>query len=206
MQHSIFSSRYLEFSNRYSEGADHLTVNRLDERRVLLTLCGRDMSDFKLSFAQLGMDDDHSRRIILRLISLACRKSGIDARGKRLSVEALKMGEGCCFLVTVKEKRRRYIRRRGSGECFEFECAEDFLNAVEAAYRLNYCLNKNSAYEWAGSYYLIFDYPAVPKPLRRVLGEFSVRRGKALLGARVREQGRELCARGAISVIGAHLI
>ena len=183
-----------------------MTISKLGEDRVLLVLGDRDMDELALDFAVMSMENAHSRRVILRLTTLACRKSGIDARGKRLSVEALMMGEGCCFLVTVKEKRRRYVRRRLGESCFEFETAADFLNAVEAAYRQGYCLAKNAAYERSGRYYLLFDYPAVPRSLRRVFGEFALCRQGPLFSAHIREHGNLVCPRNAVATIGRFLV
>ena len=183
-----------------------LTINKLDGRRVLLVLADKDMTDFRLDFARLGMENEHSRKIIMRLIGLACRKTGIETRGKRLSVEALMFSEGCYFLVTVKEKRRRYVRRRLGESCFEFETAADFLNAVEAAYRQGYCLAKNAAYERSGRYYLLFDYPAVPRSLRRVFGEFALCRQGPLFSAHIREHGNLVCPRNAVATIGRFLV
>ena len=38
-----------------------MTINKLDESRVLVVLAQRDMSDFALDFQEMGMQDDHSR-------------------------------------------------------------------------------------------------------------------------------------------------
>ena len=179
-----------------------MTINRLDERRVLVVLADRDMSDFALSFAEMGMDNAHSRRIILRLTKLACRKTGIDTRGKRLSVEALMMGEGCYLLVTVKGITRRYRLKRGGGVCFRFEGCSEFLGAVEAAYRRGFMCAKNAAYVRGGVYYLLFGYPALPKALRGLLSEFGTLTGGALKCAQIREHAEVICPRKAISVIG----
>ena len=157
-----------------------MTINRLDERRVLVVLADSDMSDFALNFAEMGMDNAHSRLIILRLTKLACRKTGIDTRGKRLSVEALAVEKGCYLLVTVKRIARRY--RSG------FMCA------------------KNAAYVRGGVYYLLFGYPALPKALRGLLSEFGTLTGGALKCAQIREHANELCPRKAISVIGERIV
>lgn len=183
-----------------------MTINRLDDRRVLVVLANKDMSDFSLDFAAMDMDNAHARKIILRLTRLACRKSGIDIRGKRLNVEALMMGEGCYLLVTVRKSPRRYRLKRGGGACFRFDGCTDFLNAVEALYRSGFYSAKTAAYEWNGSYYLVFRYPSVPSAVRRVLTEFSVASGGVLFSAQVRERGRELCAQNAVAYIGRQLV
>lgn len=183
-----------------------MTINRLDERRVLVVLADRDMSDFALDFAEMGMDNAHSRLIIMRLTRLACQKTGIDTRGKRLSVEALAVEKGCYLLVTVKVRPRRYRLKSGGGLCFCFEGCSEFLGAVEAAYRRGFMCTKNAAYQRGGVYFLLFGYPALPKALRGLLCEFGTLSGGALKCAQVREHANELCPRKAISVIGEKIV
>ena len=190
----------------FRRGVGNLTINRLDDSRVLVVLGGKDMSDFALDFSAMNLSDSHSRKILLRLTRLACRKSGIDTQGRRLNIEALQMGEGCYLLVTVRHAPRRYRPKRGGGLCFRFAQSGDFLGAVEALYRARFYSAKNAAYEWDGAYFLCFDYPSVPLRARRVLSEFADKSGGALLCAQVKEQGKMLCARNAVAVIGAALI
>ena len=183
-----------------------LTINKLDGRRVLLVLADKDMTDFRLDFARLGMENEHSRKIIMRLIGLACRKTGISLSGKRVHIEALTVGEGCYLLVTVQRRSRRYRLKRSGSCCWQFQDVTAFLGAVEALCRLPYRLAKNAAYTLGGAYYLLFGYPAVPKALRHVLGEFAEAKGGALKCAQVREQGRVICAQNAVATIGEYLI
>lgn len=183
-----------------------MKVNKLDGSRVLVVLGDNEMSDFELDFASMGLFNDRSRRVLLRLITLACHKSGIDTRGKRVNVEALQMNEGCYLLVTVNRMSRRYSLKRGGGICYSFPDCSSFLGAVEAAYRRGFCCAKNAAFQKGGEYYLIFDYPALPKALRGVLNEFGELSGGAVKCARVRELAQTLCPRKALTVIGEKLV
>lgn len=184
-----------------------LTISKLDGSRVLLVLGNKEMDDFALDFAEMGMEDAHARKILLRLTRLACRKTGIETHGKRLNIEALSMEEGCYLLVTVgRSGAQRYRRRRTGGVCFWFEDCTAFLNAVEAAYRSRYYYRKTAAYAYQNGYALLFEYPAVSKALYRLMNEFAVRRGGALLSATVKEAGKPLCKRQAVAVIGQELV
>ncbi len=183
-----------------------MTINKLDGSRVLVVLGNKDMADFALDFKLMGFENAHSRKILLRLTRLACHKSGIDIRGKRLNVEALMMGDDCYLLVTVQNRVRRYTLLRGGGSCWRFSSVSNFLGAVEAAYRSRCRSSKSAAYEWNGAYYLTFDYPALPKALLRVLSEFSDSRANALRAAQVREHGVLLCAKNAVECIGQALL
>lgn len=190
---------------RIISGALALTISKLDGSRVLVVLGGKDMDDFSLDYNLMSMEDIHSRKVILRLTRLACRKSGIDTAGKRVSIEALTVGEGCYLLVTVKKRQRRYKLKRGGCLCWRFGDCSAFLGAVEALARQPYRMSRNAAYFFRGEYFLIFDYPTLPAPLRRALGEFASASGKSLMCAEVREQGKPVCEKNAVAVIGKAL-
>lgn len=187
-------------------GHDVLTITQLDGQRVLVVLGGKDMSDFALDFREMDMDNAHARKILLRLTRLACRKSGIDTRGKRVHIEALPMGESCYLLVSVNSEPKRYRLKHGGSRCFVFADVTAFLNAVEAAYRSSYYRAKVAAFAYRGGYALVFDYPSLPRSLCRLLGEFAEASGGALFAAHVRETGKPLCAHNAVTVIGEQLI
>ena len=183
-----------------------MTVNRLDENKVLVVLGSQDMRDFSLNFEVMGMDDAQSRKIILRLMRLACQRSGIDIRGRRVGVEALMMNEDCYLLVTVKKPSRFYKLKRSSGRGFRFADSTALMNAVEAVYRERFFSKKNSLYERGGKYYLLFEYPALPRRMQRILSEFSDKNGGSLFCAAAREQGRALCRHNAIESLGQYLV
>ena len=61
---------------------------------------------------------------------------------------------------------------------------------------------KNAAYVRGGVYYLLFDYPALPRAFRGLLSEFGSCFGGALKCAQIREHAEVICPRKAISVIG----
>ena len=81
-----------------------LTVNRLSDNRVLIILCGKDMEEFSLKYDTMDLEDLHSRKILMRLMQVACRKSGIETIGKRINIEALSLESDCYLLITVKDK------------------------------------------------------------------------------------------------------
>lgn len=59
-----------------------------------------------------------------------------------------------------------------------------FLDTIEILYKQNICCNKNSAYVLNGKYYLIFDYPTIPKKLKMTLSEYAQRCSEKLLRQR----------------------
>ena len=128
-----------------------MTINRLDGQRVLVVLEDKEMTDYALDFGKMDMENAHARKILLRLTRLACLKSGIETRGRRVSVEALSMGESCYLLVTVRRHPQRYRLKRGEVVCCRLANCTDFLNAVEMLYRLRWYGTGNAAYEWNGN-------------------------------------------------------
>ena len=185
-----------------------LTINKLGDNRVLITLCGQDMNDFSLDFNSMSLNDSRSRRVILRIMQVACRRSGISMNGKKFNIEALSLGEDCYLLVTVDKKQKPHtyrLKRWESGICYSLGGSTDFLNAMEQLFRQNVCCGKNSVYELDGEYFIMFDYPSVPPKFKRVLSEFSFKSGGKISSAKIREKGRLICERNAIAQIGRFL-
>lgn len=185
-----------------------MTVNNLGENRVLIILCEKDMKDFSLDFDRLSIDDGHSRKILLRIMNLACRKSGIETRGRSVKIEALSLEGECYLLVTVEEKHRRTYKIKKSADCICYLLGEsgNFLDTIEKLYRQNVCCNRNSAYVYGGKYYLIFDYPSIPKKIKIILSEYGQKKDGRLISARIKENGNLICKHNAILQIGRYLV
>lgn len=186
-----------------------MTVDRLSDNRVLIVLCTKDMEDYRLDYKTLSLNDLHSRKILMRIMQLACLKSGIEIKGKSIKLETLYLEGGCYILITVDEKHRTRtykIKKPRECRCYSLGNGTNFLNAIEQLYRQNVCCNKNRAYVYNDKYYLIFDYPSIPRRLRIVLSEFGKKVGNKADAARVKENGRELCSSNAIAQIGQYLV
>ena len=134
-----------------------MTVNRLSGNRVLIILEQDEMRDLALDLDNVG-SGSRSLTALSTLSRTACRREGIDEEGRRLKVEAMSLGESCYLLVTVRRHPQRYRLKRGEVVCCRLANCTDFLNAVEMLYRLRWYGTGNAAYEWNGSYYLLFDF------------------------------------------------
>ncbi len=183
-----------------------MTVNKLADNRVLIILGGDEMKSYRLEFEKMSFENSHSRRVMMRLIQVACRKSGITTTGKSVSVEALMLSEGCYLLMTVEHKAKSYRLKKSSGICCKFENAASLMNAVEALYREGFCCKKNSLYEADGEYYIIFDYPALPYAANRIICEYSSLKRNPIYISRIKENCNLICANSAIQQIGVHLV
>ena len=162
------------------------------------------MRDFSLDYDTLSLYDSHSRKILMRILQIACFKTDIEIKDKRMIVEALPTVDGCMLLLTVEDKNRKKYRLQNGKKCscYDVGNSKNFLDVIQLLYKQNVCCNKNSAYEKDGVYYLIFDYPAIPKRFKRILHEYGVRCGDNIFAANLRENAQEICRSNAIAVIG----
>lgn len=184
-----------------------MTVDKLAENRVLITLCNEDMKDFSLDYSRLSLNDIHSRKILTRIMQLACFKFGIELSGKNVLIEALSLDDECYLLLTINRKySRTYRLKKTTCQCYRLGKSSNFLDTVEQLYRQNVCCNKNSAYVYKDEYYLIFEYPAIPHKFKRVLSEYGKRSGGNISAAIIKENGKMLCKTNAIAQIGKHLV
>ncbi len=186
-----------------------MTVDKLSSNKVLIVLCTKDMEDYRLDYNTLSLNDIHCRKILMRILQIACSKSGIEIKGKSVRLETILLEGGCYILITVDEKHRFHtyrIKKTSESRCYSLGSGDNFLNTIEKLYRQNVCCNKNSAYVYNNEYYLIFEYPAIPCKLKKVLSEYGEKKGGRSVAARIKENGKELCAVNAIAQIGRHLV
>ena len=185
-----------------------MTIDKLADNRVLIVLCKQDMSDFSLDYAKMNFEDSHSRKMLMRILRLACMKEGIEISGKSVLLEAISFDEECYLLATINNKKQKKYRLKSNKNslCYHLGSSGNFLDTIEQLYRQNVCCNHNSAYMYNDEYYLIFDYPSIPQKLKRVLSEYGNKGRNSLSAARVKENGKQLCKHNAIAQIGKFLV
>lgn len=184
-----------------------MTIDRIKSNKLLIMLGEEDMRDFSLDYNTLSLYDSHCRKILMRILQLACFKTDIEIKDKKMLVDALPTADGCMLLLTVEDKKRKKYILRNSKKCYCYEVgnSRNFLDVMHLLYKQNVCCNKNSAYELNGIYYIVFDYPAVPNRIKRILHEYGVRCGNGIFAASLRENAKEICKTNAIAVIGRWL-
>lgn len=84
-----------------------MTIDKIKSNKILITLCDEDMRDFSLDYDTLSLYDSHSRKIPMRILQIACFKTDIEIKDKRMIVEALPTVDGCMLLLTVEDKKRK---------------------------------------------------------------------------------------------------
>ena len=154
-----------------------------------------DIEDMKVAVSEactnaIKHSDDKSVSITYTIL-----ENGLDIeiKDKRMIVEALPTVDGCMLLLTVEDKKRKKYRLQNGKKCscYDVGNSKNFLDVIQLLYKQNVCCNKNSAYEKDGVYYLIFDYPAVPKRFKRILHEYGVRCGDNIFAANLRMQKKD---------------
>ena len=168
-----------------------MTIDRLGEGMILVTLMQDDMSRYSLDFNASAEGED-TRRGLTRLMLRVGEECGLDHRDKCYLIEALPGKESCLLIISVrssKPRRRWRIKRENQQECCRFPTADDLLDWLsrpESA-RFSYAL-----YEVGCSYYLIPEYPLSDAD-RCLISEFGVVTDESPIAiARIRENGRLL--------------
>lgn len=187
-----------------------MKISQLSNDKVLISLCDDDMKNFELRFDEMGLKDPHSKKIIYRLLTLACNSSNIKTDNKIITCEAIKSDNGCVLFVSVNDKknsRKKYrIKRITEYPCYRFYDTEAMLTAFEKLYSADVLYYNNSAFFYKDQYYLVFDYPIVAKKAKQVLSEFAEKtKGSKIFVARLHENGRMISNGNAIVHIGSSL-
>ena len=152
-----------------------MTIEQIDDGKVMIVLGKGDMRDFSLEYETLSFSDPHSRRILSRLLKLACTKTGLDTTDKKMLVEALPHKSGCLIVMTLTPKSRKRIykvKQRDEVLCCIFDDVEALINAGVAIGSDLY-LPENSVYLYGGRYYLLLKNRPVSVYALVLLEEFS---------------------------------
>lgn len=184
-----------------------MTVETIDGNKVLIILHSNDIETYSLDYNELSLNNRHSYKIIMRLLKVACMKSGIDIKNRSILLEAIELDSELYILVTVKNKNsKKYRRKKSECLCYNLGASGNFLNTIEHLYKQNVCCIRSSVYFYKEEYFIIFDYPSIPIKLRRVLSEFDAVKKNVIYAADVRENGKQICKNNAVEIIGRHLI
>lgn len=185
-----------------------MTVDKLGENKVLIILCMQDIEDFSLNLNEMNLYDSNLRKTLIEIMKLGCTKAGVEICNKTVDIEAMPFDDECYLLITIYKKIRRSYRIKNTGKsvCYSLGGSGNFLDTLEMLYRQNVCCNRNSAYFYDENYYIIFEYPSIPKKLKRLLSEYGSHSISKVETARVKENGKLICGHNAIMQIGKHLV
>ena len=165
-----------------------MTIDRLSQGMILVTLMDDDMRRYSLDFNDAA-DGERTRRGLTRLMYRVGEECGIDHRDKCYLIEALPGKESCLLIISVRaeKSRRRYrIKRENTVDCCRFLSVDELLLWLQRpeSVRMGYAL-----YQSQGSYCLLPEYP-LSKSERCILNEYGVIcRESPVAVARIREYG-----------------
>lgn len=168
-----------------------MTIDRLGEGMILVTLMRDDLSRYSLDFSE-AVDKEKTRRGLTRLMYRVGEECGLDHRDKCYLIEALPGRESCLLIISVRanKTRRRYrIKRENRVDCCRFNTVDDLLVWMRRPEcgRMGYAL-----FEASGRYYLLPEYPFTPSE-SAIMNEYgAVTRESPIAVARIREHGTPL--------------
>lgn len=175
-----------------------MTVEQIDSTKVLISLCNEDLTEYSLRFDTMSFNDPHSRRILNKLLTIACGKTGMkQEKDKSMLVETMPHSNGCLILLTINHKKKKRtvykIKRNPSGWCCRFQNAEDFLSCMEALELCGSAMYRVFAYLFGGSYFLFTEQPKIAPASAAVLSEFGrLQKKDCLFNKRLSEGGKLL--------------
>ncbi len=186
-----------------------MTIEPLDSGKVLISLCAKDMRDYKIDLKCMSLYDEHSNKVLQRLLRVACSKAGLSMGDKVALMEAVPWDGGCLILVTLCHKKhpKTYkVKRIKEHPCFIFHSMEDFFSVSEKIVDRDITVRNNSLWEYNGSLYLVWEYPVISSGLKGLLTEYSVyiKCNKVTI-SRIKEQGSPLCQDNAVEIIGRNI-
>lgn len=187
-----------------------MTIEQIDNTKLLISLCSQDMRDFSLNFDTMSLWDDHSRKVLSRLLHLAGNKTGMTIDKRSVLVEAVPYDFGCILLVSLLEKsvkRKVYKVKKLEGKpCVRFSSVTDLMDCAKVLQRQGVALHRNSLWLYEGEYYLMSDYPYISDRARGILTEFGTLLRMRDTGiASVKEKGKVLCEGDAMNIIGLRI-
>lgn len=168
-----------------------MTIDRLGEGMILVTLMRDDMTRYSLDFND-DADGERTRRGLTRLMVRVGTECGLDHHNKCYLIEALPGKESCLLIISVRAdtSRRRYrVKRENTVDVCRFLTVDDMLLWMRRreSGRLGYSL-----YAVSDSFFLLPEYP-LTNGERATLNEFGVvTRESPVAVARVREHGKLL--------------
>ena len=181
-----------------------MTIERIDNSRLLISLCKYDMERLDLQEKNLTLKNPYFKDTIKAILSVAMCESGISGKGKKAYIEALPYDEGCFIMVSFVEKEKRdkkYRVRKKKNHIYIFSDFEDIISLCDKLLKRDEKMGGNCVFECTGKYYLYIEDCSTQ--CEKLIEEF----GKKILIstidiARFNEYANIIAKNNAISKIG----
>ena len=184
-----------------------MTIEQIDNSKVLIILGSKDMENFSLEYNTLSFEHPHSKKILKRLLSVACTKADICVNDKKILVEAIPHNNGCLILLTFKNKTERKIYKIKSTNksiccCF---CNTENLFSFSSSMKNSQKLSSASLYFLNDKYFLVIDdicdFRHITKRIKEYCCKFTINK---IFIASVKEYGKVIIKYHAIDTLNKH--
>lgn len=188
-----------------------MTIEQIDNNRILIALCDEDMKSFSLEFESMTLSDPHVREMMQRLLKFASIETGISVKNKKMLIEAIPYVNGCLFLITLTQKthkRKIYKIKNVRPIIIEFMDVEDMLRCISIIYKSKVQYIHSDLYKFSSQYFLIIrPNRSISRRLEAFLYEYGEKiSGGNLTISKLREYGKVIAQNNAIEIIGAALV
>lgn len=187
-----------------------MNIERIDNSRIIVSLCNKDMEKFSVTFETLNLSDIHSRKVLKEILCYASYQTGIQLKNKKILIEAMQYEHGCILLITLSDKNKKRkiyrIKNRSDIYIFGFENADCFLNCINAIYHIHENKYSSSAFELDGKYYLaVQPTTSLKSKYLQTVNEFSseVKYGKINFEI-LKEHASVIASKNAVETIGKY--
>lgn len=186
-----------------------MTIERIDDKRLIIALSEEDVKELSIVFENLNLDDKLLKNFITQVISLAGEKTGFPIENRKMIIEFLKQNGGYVIFVTflsskIGHERKVYkIKKNLRPMAFVFNDVENLINAVRRVDKSILLNLKSSLVEYKDFYFLIlFPKTILPKSLRFILSEYGNLYGSGFIrNAKLCERGYTIIQNNAIETI-----
>ena len=189
-----------------------MTIDRIDDTRLLISLTEEDLQSFGLRFDQILWSDSRTKVVIRSLLALAKAETGFSVESHRVMIEVIPKLEGCLILFTLLDKRERErkkykIKSMGEPFIYIFETAEDLLSALERIYAISSHIEDSKLLEYKNRYYLVlYTKSGLIPSVSVILSEYGNKAGCGkVAAAKIAEYGTVVAEHRAIETIGLYL-
>ncbi len=185
-----------------------MKIEQIDNSRILISLCDKELQKLSVTFESLDLSENHSRSVIKEIINNASSQTGIDFSNKKILIEALKYEHGCLFLITLSKKRKVYhIKFYTNSYIFIFNSAENLLSCIKALYNMQNDKFFSSVFLYNQNYYLVIRSSSPLKPkYSNTIKEFCFSsKHNGLFNSFLLEHGKLLHSNNAIQNIGKYI-
>lgn len=190
----------------------YMTIEKLDDNKILISLYKQDLNKLLLDNDKITMKNPDFKDAIKSILSLAICKANINTDNKKVIIEALPYDNGCFLLVTFIEAKsfpKKFRIKKPKTNIFVFKNVDDLINLSIQIVKNNINIPQNSLYEYNNIYCLATS--KLDKTTENLIKEFAKKANKDYTDAtkniaRLEEYGKTIAVGNALKTIGNAMI